>query len=231
MSEVTDDHAPLNAAVDAIEPRRRAHLLRRTVAVAALDRAVAEAAARASHLYSDMQQTGMPANFNDLRLNAERTPRAAPDRRQGDRATSRWKTWWRRAACTTRKKTRVLVTVAGYGNTEGDAHRVARCSTGAPSRPSRSKCRRTAAPPWSSCRSTCRTAATRAKCSIDSADTLPADDSFYFSVERADPRHALFVQESDEHAAALLYFKAALEAAGQSAFEIDPVTVDQVANI
>ena len=29
----------------------------------------------------------------------------------------------------------------------------------------------------------------------------------------------------------LLYFKAALEAAGQAAFEIDPATVDQVANV
>jgi hypothetical protein len=30
---------------------------------------------------------------------------------------------------------------------------------------------------------------------IDTADTLAADDSFYFSVERSDPRHALFVQD------------------------------------
>ena len=53
---------------------------------------------------------------------------------------------------------------------------------------------------------------------------------FYFSVERSDPRHALFVQES-AGSRGLLYFKAALEAAGQSAFEIDPVTVDQAANV
>jgi hypothetical protein len=65
---------------------------------------------------------------------------------------------------------------------------------------------------------------------IDTADTLAADDSFYFSVERSDPRHALFVQESPG-SRGLLFFKAALDAAGQSAFEIDPVTVDQVANV
>ena len=62
---------------------------------------------------------------------------------------------------------------------------------------------------------------------IDTADTLPADDSFYFSVERSDPRHALFVQEA-AGSRGLLFFKAALDAAGQSAFEIDPATVDQV---
>jgi hypothetical protein len=65
---------------------------------------------------------------------------------------------------------------------------------------------------------------------IDTADTLPADDSFYFSVERSDPRHALFVQES-AGSRGLLFFKAALDAAGQSAFEIDPAVVDQVANV
>ena len=36
---------------------------------------------------------------------------------------------------------------------------------------------------------------------------------FYFSVERADPRHALFVHEA-ANSARLLYFKAALEASG-----------------
>ncbi len=65
---------------------------------------------------------------------------------------------------------------------------------------------------------------------IDSADTLPADDTFYFSVERADAKKALFVQESPG-SRGLLYFKAALDAAGQSAFELDPVTVDQAANM
>jgi hypothetical protein len=65
---------------------------------------------------------------------------------------------------------------------------------------------------------------------IDSADPLPADDSFFFSVERSDPRHALFVHEADS-TNGLLYFKAALESSGQSAFEIDPVTVEQTGNL
>ena len=65
---------------------------------------------------------------------------------------------------------------------------------------------------------------------IDSADPLPADDTFYFSVERADARHALFVHEPDS-TKSLLYFKAAMESSGQSAFEIDPVTVDQATNL
>ena len=66
--------------------------------------------------------------------------------------------------------------------------------------------------------------------SIDAADSLPADDVFHFSVERADPRHALFIQEAG-NGQALLYFKAALDASGQSAFALDPATADQVANV
>jgi hypothetical protein len=65
---------------------------------------------------------------------------------------------------------------------------------------------------------------------IDGGDALPADDVFNFSVERADPRHALFIQEPG-NSQALLYFRAALEASGQSAFALDPATADQVANV
>ena len=70
MSEVTDDHSPLNAAIDAIEPsdaRTSFGELSRTL------RSIGQSLHLPLHvhLYSDMQQTGMPANFNDLRLNAD----------------------------------------------------------------------------------------------------------------------------------------------------------------
>jgi hypothetical protein len=65
---------------------------------------------------------------------------------------------------------------------------------------------------------------------IDSADALPADDSFYFSVERSDPRPALFVYEAGNQMA-LLYFRTALEASGQSAFDVQPALAEQTANV
>jgi hypothetical protein len=65
---------------------------------------------------------------------------------------------------------------------------------------------------------------------IDSADALAADDVFYFSVERSDPKKLLFIQDAPG-SPGLLYFKAALEASGQSAFEIDPATADQSASV
>jgi hypothetical protein len=69
MSEVTDDHSSLNAAVDSIEAGDT------RTSYAELSRSLRSIAQSlklplAVELYSDMQQTGWPANFNDLRLNA-----------------------------------------------------------------------------------------------------------------------------------------------------------------
>jgi hypothetical protein len=65
---------------------------------------------------------------------------------------------------------------------------------------------------------------------IDSADSLAADDAYRFAVERLDPPRVLFV-----HAAAdvrsPLYFGNALASAAESAFTLQPVTVDQAANV
>ena len=70
MGEVTDDHTSLNAAIDAIQPsdaRTSFAELARSL------RAIAQSLHLPLHvqLYSDMQQSGMPANFNDLRLNVD----------------------------------------------------------------------------------------------------------------------------------------------------------------
>ncbi len=54
-------------------------------------------------LYSDMQQTGMPGNFNDLRLNAAIQLEAACVGSQGNARTSPSRTSSRRAASTTAK--------------------------------------------------------------------------------------------------------------------------------
>src|SRR5690348_8777837 len=70
MSEITDDHATLGAGVDAIEASDArtsfAELVRSVRSISQATRLPLEV-----QLYSDMQQSGMPANFNDLRLNAD----------------------------------------------------------------------------------------------------------------------------------------------------------------
>lgn len=112
MSEVIDDHAPLLAAVDAIQPSDE------RTSFAELARAARSMARTLQlpvkvQLYSDMQQSGLPANFNDLRLNedirlevhpvaAAETPNFAVENVVAPRRVY------------DNRKTRVLATVAGF---------------------------------------------------------------------------------------------------------------------
>ena len=227
MSEVTDDHAQIDAAIDAIE----ASDARTSFAELARSlRSIAQSIQLplAVHLYSDMQQSGMPANFNDLRLNAavrldphpletKEAPNFAVENVVAPRRVYE------------SRKSRVLATIAGFGNPKATRsvslalnHRVLETKTVEIPENGRATVEFLSLEvPYGKNRGEVR---------IDSADALAADDVFYFSVERADPRHALFVHEAD-NSRDLLYFKAALEASGQSAFEMDPATPDQTANL
>jgi len=227
MSEVTDDHAQIDAAIDAIE----ASDARTSFAELARSlRSIAQSIQLplAVHLYSDMQQSGMPANFNDLRLNAavrldphpletKEAPNFAVENVVAPRRVYE------------SRKSRVLATIAGFGNAKATRsvslalnHRVIETKTVEVPENGRATVEFLSLEvPYGNNRGEVR---------IDSADALAADDVFYFSVERADPRHALFVHEA-ENSRDLLYFKAALEASGQSAFEMDPATPDQTANL
>ncbi|MGA2266843.1 MAG: BatA domain-containing protein [Bryobacteraceae bacterium] len=231
MSEVTGDHAPLNAAIDSIE----ASDARTSFAeLARWLRSIAQSLRLplAAHLYSDMQQSGMPANFSDLRLNANVQLHPHPvDTKLVPNFAVENVVAPRRVYDS--RKSRVLATVASFGAGPGGRpstrsvslslnHRVLETKTVEVPEHGRATVEFLSLEvPYGKNRGEVRT---------DSADALPSDDVFYFSVERADPHHALFVHEA-ENSRDLLYFKAALEASGQSAFEIDPATPDQTANL
>jgi hypothetical protein len=70
----------------------------------------------------------------------------------------------------------------------------------------------------------------RGEIRIDSGDTLPQDDQFYFSMERAEARPVLFVHDARGERD-VVYFRTALEAAAESAFVLDAVPPEQVANL
>ncbi len=70
----------------------------------------------------------------------------------------------------------------------------------------------------------------RCEVRIDSADSLPADDRFQFSVERSDPRRVLFIHEAGD-ARSPLYFNSALTSAAEAAFALETRTVEQASNI
>ena len=227
MSEVTDDHSSLNAAVDSIEPGDT------RTSYAELSRSLRSIAQSlklplAVELYSDMQQTGWPANFNDLRLNAtvQLNPHAI-EAKETPNFTVENVVAPRRVYDA--KKARVLATVAGFANKKS-TRSVSLVLNGRVLETKQVEVPENGRATVEFLSLDVPYGRNKGEVRIDTADSLPADDTFNFSVERSDPRHALFVQES-AGSRGLVFFKAALEAAGQSAFEIDPATVDQVTNV
>jgi hypothetical protein len=65
---------------------------------------------------------------------------------------------------------------------------------------------------------------------IDSADALPADDQYMFSVQRSDPLHVPFVRETNDSRSPL-YFGDALGSSSQSAFVLEAVPAAQVQGV
>jgi len=223
MSEVTDDHTPLNAGIDSIEVSDA------KTSFAELSRSLRSIANSLKlplhvHLYSDMQESGMPPNFNDLRLAADVKLEPHP------LLTKQEPNFTVENIVAPRRvyggnKTKVLATVAGFGNQKSTKtvslllnDRVVESKTVEVPESGRGTVEfDNLEVPYGRNKGAVR---------VESGDSLPSDDIFYFSVERADPRHALFVHEAD-NSRGLLYFKAALEASGQDAFVIDPMTVEQ----
>jgi hypothetical protein len=227
MSEVTDDHQSLNAGVDAIQAgddrTSFAELSRSLRSIAQSLKLPLKA-----HLYSDMQQSGMPTNFNDLRLNAEVRLEPHPLLTKAD-ANYAVENVVAPRRVYSGAKSRVLVTVAGYHNSKSTRN-VSLTLNG------RTVETKSVEVPESG-RATIEFLSldvpygrNKGEVRIESGDTLPADDTYFFSVERSDPRKALYVREAGNDRG-LLYFRAALEASGQSAFDIDAATPEQVGNI
>jgi hypothetical protein len=61
---------------------------------------------------------------------------------------------------------------------------------------------------------------------IDAGDALAADNKFLFSVERTDPRKVLFVDDN-RRPRAQLYYKAAMDASADAAFQVEVVSPGQ----
>ncbi len=227
LSEVTDDTHQLGAAIDAAQPSDD------RTSFAELSRSLRSLAQALKlplkvELFSDMQQSGMPGNFNDLRLNADirlephplaakQTPNFAVENIIAPRRVYDG------------TKQRVLVTVASYGASKATRQvslmlndRVVESkSVDVPASGRANVEFQSLEVPYGRNKGIVK---------IDSADELPADDAFNFSVERSDPKPALFVYEAGNQKS-LLYFKAALEAGGQSAFDVQPVMAEQTSNI
>ena len=246
LTQPTSDLAQLRAAVGSIEPSdSRASFGE----LARYARTLSESVKMPIelHLASDLQKTAMPPGFADLRLDPETTLVL----HQIGQAASNWAV--ENVIAPRRvydvKKVRIQATIASFGRIpeNGPAH--SKNLIGVAS---------AADPPHSTKRTVTlllngKTLATktvdvpdngraqveflgldapygfsRGEIRIDAADTLPADDKFPFAVERTDPKKVLFLD--DGRGDASLFYRAALEASPDSAFQVEVMRAEQAAN-
>ncbi len=230
LTEMSSDQAALRSAIQAIQPSDEAS------SYADLVRELRVLATRPmeAHLFSDMQQTSMPGSFSDIQLNdriklfphpvesAAFIPNFAVENVLAPRHIY------------DTKKVRVVATIAGYGtpatklkaglyvNDKQQATKMIDVPANG---------RATAEflaldAPYGFSKGEVRVSGLQA----DHADAFPADDHFYFSAERADPRPALFIQDP-RSTRAFLYFRTALESSNEPAFTITAASPDQASNL
>jgi len=215
------------AAIQAVAPTDArssyAELARALRSIAQAARVPVEA-----HLFSDMQKSSMPPNFADLRLPAgvRLVTHAVVDRRDANFAVESVNAPRRVYGA---GKARVQATIAGYGTAAATRHvtlvvngrEVASQNVDVPAGGRASAEFLSVELPFG---------LTRGEVRIDSADNLPEDDHFFFSVERSEARRVLFVHEGNNQRDAL-YFRTALQATEESAYDLDAVPVEQTANL
>jgi Aerotolerance regulator N-terminal/von Willebrand factor type A domain len=250
LTQPTTDTGQLRAAVNSIEPGdSRASFGE----LARFARTISETVKMPIelHLASDLQMTAMPPGFADLRLNPgttlvlEQIGQAAPN-------------WAVENVVAPRrvydvKKVRIQATVASFGvKNDGASHSENRPEFGvvhaADTPPAGSTKRvvtlmvngkvagtKTVDVPENG-RATVEFLGldapygfSRGEVRIDGSDILAADDRFPFAVERTDPKKVLFVD--DGRGDAQLFYRAALDASPDSAFQVEVVRPEQAANL
>jgi hypothetical protein len=226
LTQVTQDPAQLRAAVQSVQATDShanfAELARLLRSMSDTLHTPIEA-----HLFSDMQRSGMPGSFAEMAVPAGVTlvPHAV-----ATEAAPNWAVESVNAPgeVADTKKAQVQVVVAGYHtpaatrmvSLEVNGKTVATQSVMVPAGGRATVTFMSLDVPYG---------LTRCQVKIDSADMLPADDVSLFAVERSDPQKVLFVHEPND-ARSPLYFNSALGSAAETAFALDSISVDRVAN-
>jgi len=224
LTEQLQDAAALATAIRHIDPTDARGSL---VLLAGLGRTLAAGTHMPIelHLFSDMQATGLPPDFNELRLPAGVT---LVLHKVGAAATPNWtlETVAAPAQVWDPAKTRIIATVAGFA-TPTATRTVTLLINDRPAGQQAVKVPASgrasvvfAGPdiPYGLVRGSVR---------IDSADGLSADDRYDFVIQRSERVHGLFVHQGSDRATGL-YFRSALESAADAAVMLDEVTADQL---
>lgn len=185
-------------------------------------------------LFSDMQKTGMAANFSDMAMPPNITLMLHSIGRSSANGTPNWaveglQAPFQLAGAKELNKSPVRAIVAGY-QTPAAARTVSLLVNGkiVATRQVRVPANGRVAVEFPAL--DVPYGFSRCAVKIDSADSLPADDQSLFTVKRADPERVLFVHQGADSRSPL-YFGAALAAADQAAYVLQPVTPEQTADI
>lgn len=191
------------------------------------------------HLLSDLQKSALPPGFADLRLDASTTlvfhqiGKAIPNMAVENVVAPQ--------RIFDPKKVRIQATIASYGAPEGKADAQGHISLDTVKKNVflmlNNKVQQTKTVDISSggraqvefLSLDAPYGFSRGEVRVEGADTLPADDRFYFAVERTDPRKVLFVDDG-RHPRAQLYYRAALDSSGDSAFQLEVVRPEIATN-
>jgi Aerotolerance regulator N-terminal len=177
------------------------------------------------HLFSDMQATGLPPDFNELRL----PPGVTLVLHQvGAAVTPNWtvESVAAPAQVWDPAKTRIIATIAGFATPEATRTVTLLIND-------RVSARQAIKVPASGRASVVFAGPdmpyglVRGSVQIDSADGLPADDRYDFVVQRSERVHGLFVHQGSDQATGL-YFRSAVESASDAAVVLDAITADQL---
>ena len=227
MTQAIEDDGALKAAITAIQPgdshANFGELGRGMRALAETVHTPIEL-----HLFSDMQGSNMPANFADMVMPGNVTLVLHPVVRQG---SPNWDVDSVNAPgqLVDTKKARVLAVIAGHG-TPAATRTVSLVVNGTVTATKTVNVpadrRATVAfegldVPYGESRCEVR---------IDAADGFAADDVSRFAVKRADPERVLFVHQAGDSRSPL-YFGAALGAAAQASFVLQPIVAEQAQDI
>ena len=179
-----------------------------------------------AHFFSDVQKSAMPASFGDLAL-ADRvtlqlhpiTERDAPN-------------WVVETVNATERvfgagKPRVQTTVAGIG-TMAQKRTVTLLMNGKEVQSKSVDVPENGRAQVEFVNVDVQYGSNKGEVRTDGGDSLPQDNRMFFSVDRAEPGKALYIYDSRQTPA---YYRAALEAGADSAFQLDAVTTEQAGNV
>lgn len=184
------------------------------------------------HLFSDIQRTAMPDNFAEAVLPANVT--LTLHSVSGDTTTPNWtvESISAPADLTDPKdpaNSRVKAVIAGYASPEADKT-ISLIVNGRAVASRTIKIPPNGRTPVEFAPIDVNYGFNRCEIRIDGGDLLPADDTAKFVIRRIDPQRVLFVHSaSDQRSPA--YFGAALNAATQGAFVLQPMSVEQTTNL